>query len=112
MSISSFQGNHSHIILQAEDRIISSFGDKNNAMPSSIKPTNLDFNLLSSSQQSTLKTPDRTFENVVGNKQWNVMQMPLNYLNGNWPIRVKYYSNIIAELTFILDQQIFSVYIN
>merc|ERR1711879_198009 len=25
--------------------------------------------------------------NIVGNKQWTVIQFPPTYLNGNWPIR-------------------------
>ena len=54
--------NHSHVILQGEDRIF--------------------FTPHSEERRGT-----RNQINSVGSKQWTVIPMPCNYLSGNWPIR-------------------------
>ena len=54
--------NHSHVILQAEDRIFFT-------------------------PHSEERRGSRNQINSVGSKQWTVIQMPCNYLSGNWPIR-------------------------
>ena len=54
--------NHSHVILQAEDRIFFT-------------------------PHSEERRGSRNQINSVGSKQWMVIQMPCNYLSGNWPIR-------------------------
>nr|XP_039247994.1 guanine nucleotide exchange factor subunit RIC1-like [Styela clava] len=80
-------GNQSHVILQSEDRMFVSFGE--NRYSNLLSGVTYDEKKKKYISRTYLRpnSTGRNFEKVVGNKQWTVIQLPINYLNGNWPIR-------------------------
>ena len=71
LTVNPCMSNHQHVCLQGEDRIYLSSAHMMKRMASSSMSGEYNGSPL----------------NIVGNKQWTVIQFPPTYLNGNWPIR-------------------------
>lgn len=84
------------MIIQAEDRVYVSFGE--NRYTSLISSSIYDDRKKKYVAKTYVEhgSPGRSFENIVGNKQWSIIQLPMNYLTGNWPIRVSMVIDIMA----------------
>ncbi|XP_072019324.1 guanine nucleotide exchange factor subunit RIC1-like [Amphiura filiformis] len=79
--------NHQHLFLQGSDRLYLNTGD------TILKTTNLDTTEGTSPVRQTQQPVNviggksNSLSVLIGNKQWQVVQIPLNYLSANWPIR-------------------------
>ncbi|XP_033636586.1 RAB6A-GEF complex partner protein 1-like isoform X2 [Asterias rubens] len=78
--------NHEHLFLQGEDRLYLNTGD------TILKTAQPDVMLDSSTVVSVTSQGNTSDDSIVssvliGNKQWQVMSLPYNYMASNWPLR-------------------------
>ncbi|XP_077981374.1 guanine nucleotide exchange factor subunit RIC1-like [Glandiceps talaboti] len=90
LSVNPCSCNHEHLFLQGEDKLYINTGD-------TILKTNSDETAVGNSPSSPVRQicpvlnpigpPVQVPSVLVGNKQWQAIQLPIGYLSANWPIK-------------------------